>query len=143
VQVFDLASRAVLRTFKGHESAVHVAQFTPNKTQVMSCSDDKTVRLWSLEDDRELNCFRGHEDYVRTGLVSVDNPNIVASGKTKYMGLICNWSCVCVCVQVRMITLLSSGMHDLDNAQCHWTMAAPWRRSSCSLAVALCSLPVQ
>ena len=33
----------------------------------MSCSDDRTVRIWDLPADKSLGKFEGHQDYVRCG----------------------------------------------------------------------------
>ena len=33
----------------------------------MSCSDDKTVRLWDLPSETSTQVFHGHQDYVRSG----------------------------------------------------------------------------
>ncbi|EGO27544.1 hypothetical protein SERLADRAFT_461197, partial [Serpula lacrymans var. lacrymans S7.9] len=44
IQVFDINSRAILRTLDSHKQPVHVTKFsTLNPTQVLSCSDDTTV----------------------------------------------------------------------------------------------------
>lgn len=60
---------------------VHVTKFSPtNSTQLMSCSDDTTVRLWDIPTETALNTFTGHTDYVRSGSFSTDNPNVLYSG---------------------------------------------------------------
>ncbi|KAI9010407.1 WD40-repeat-containing domain protein [Phycomyces nitens] len=80
VQLFDVNSRAILRTFREHTMPVHVAQFSSNKTNILSASDDRTVRLWDIPSETSVNVFEEHEDYVRTGLVSQDNPNLILTG---------------------------------------------------------------
>ncbi|KAI8340753.1 WD40-repeat-containing domain protein [Chlamydoabsidia padenii] len=80
VQLFDVNSRAILRTFREHTMPVHVTKFSNNKTNLMSASDDKTVRVWDIPTETSINVFEGHEDYVRTGVVSDDNPNLVMTG---------------------------------------------------------------
>ncbi|KAI9251965.1 WD40-repeat-containing domain protein [Sporodiniella umbellata] len=80
VQMFDGGSRAILRTFKGHELPTQVTQFTTSKSNIMSASDDKTVRLWDIPTGNSVNIFDEHEDYVRAGVVSLENPNLVISG---------------------------------------------------------------
>lgn len=47
----------------------------------MSASDDKTVRLWDIPGETVVTTFAGHSDYVRTGLVSNDNPHLILTGK--------------------------------------------------------------
>ncbi|KAG0303027.1 snoRNA-binding rRNA-processing protein [Dissophora globulifera] len=80
VQIFDIGSRAILRTFRDHRHPVHVAKFSSDKTQIMSASDDKTVRIWDMPSETPLTIFTGHEDYIRTGMVSRDNPHLILSG---------------------------------------------------------------
>lgn len=47
-QVFDANSRSVLRQFKGHHRATHVARFAPDRSHVLSGGDDVTVRWWDV-----------------------------------------------------------------------------------------------
>ena len=65
VQVFELASKAVLRKLEGHRRPVHVAAFSPHKTHIMSASDDATIAWWDLPTGQRVTTFREHEDYVR------------------------------------------------------------------------------
>lgn len=66
VQVFDLNSRAILRTWDKHKQPVHITKWSPNGvTSVLSASDDSTVRLWDLPTGEVTSCFIGHQDYVR------------------------------------------------------------------------------
>jgi len=68
IQAFDVKSRAILKTWKEHKQPVWVAQWHPSElTSLMSCSDDRTVRLWDLPSDKSTTIFRGHQDYVRSG----------------------------------------------------------------------------
>eukprot|EP00041_Stephanoeca_diplocostata_P010066 m.159431 g.159431 ORF g.159431 m.159431 type:complete len:510 (+) comp18006_c0_seq1:244-1773(+) len=66
IQVFDMGSRAILRTFDGHTRAVRSTQFTSDGLNILSGSDDSTVRLWDLAaSTEEIRTFEGHSDYVR------------------------------------------------------------------------------
>lgn len=68
VQVFDVGSRSILKTWKDHKQPVWVTKFSPsNPTTVLTASDDRTVRLWDLPSDHPERTFVGHTDYVRTG----------------------------------------------------------------------------
>ncbi|KAG0265290.1 snoRNA-binding rRNA-processing protein [Actinomortierella ambigua] len=80
IQIFDIGSRAILRTFREHKHPVHVTKFSSDKTQIMSASDDKTVRVWDMPSEAAINIFTGHSDYVRSGMVSQANPHLVLSG---------------------------------------------------------------
>ncbi|XP_077994598.1 apoptotic protease-activating factor 1-like [Glandiceps talaboti] len=53
-----------LLTNKGHESAVKCAQFSPNGSKVVSCSSDKTVKVWDSHSGQEYLSMTGHTDFV-------------------------------------------------------------------------------
>lgn len=81
VQIFDINSRAILRTFDSHKQPVHVTKFSPLwHTQVLSCSDDTTVKLWDVPSQVEAVTFTSHADYVRSGEVSPCNPHLILTG---------------------------------------------------------------
>ncbi|EIN10362.1 Trp-Asp repeats-containing protein [Punctularia strigosozonata HHB-11173 SS5] len=81
IQVFDVNSRAILRTLDSHKQPVHVTKFsTQNPTQVLSCSDDTTVKLWDVPSQAAVNTFISHTDYVRSGQVAPSNPHLILTG---------------------------------------------------------------
>jgi U3 small nucleolar RNA-associated protein 15 len=80
-QVFDINSRAILRTLDSHKQPVHVAKFSAlTPTQVLSCSDDTTAKIWDVPSQTAISTFTSHSDYVRSGQVSTSNPNLVLTG---------------------------------------------------------------
>ncbi|KAH7914166.1 WD40 repeat-like protein [Hygrophoropsis aurantiaca] len=81
IQVFDINSRAILRTMDSHKQPVHVAKFSSlTPTQILSCSDDTSVKLWDVPSQTEVNTFTAHLDYVRSGEISSSNPNLILTG---------------------------------------------------------------
>ncbi|RFU74345.1 hypothetical protein TARUN_7904 [Trichoderma arundinaceum] len=82
IQVFDVNSRAILRTWLEHKQPVWTTKFSPVElTTVLSTSDDKTVRLWDLPSSEPTSTFVGHSDYVRTGsFMPGTMANMVISG---------------------------------------------------------------
>ncbi|KAF7355352.1 WD40 repeat-like protein [Mycena sanguinolenta] len=81
VQVFDINSRAILRTLDSHKQPVHVTKFSAlMPTQVLSCSDDTTAKIWDVPSQTAITTFTSHTDYVRSGQVSTSNPNLVLTG---------------------------------------------------------------
>ncbi|TLD33878.1 hypothetical protein PspLS_00774 [Pyricularia sp. CBS 133598] len=90
MQVFDVAgsTRAALRTWNIHKQPVWVTKWSPRPgdlTTLMSCSDDKTVRLWDLPSADPTRTFVGHQDYVRsgafmTGPAATGSGNILVTG---------------------------------------------------------------
>lgn len=68
IQVFDVNSRAILKTWKEHKQPVWCTKFSPvEPTTLMSTSDDRTVRLWDLPSQESVTSFNGHQDYIRSG----------------------------------------------------------------------------
>ena len=68
IQVFDVNSRAILKTWKEHRQPVWTTKFSLTEpTTLMSASDDRTVRLWDLPSQDSTTTFVGHQDYIRSG----------------------------------------------------------------------------
>jgi len=66
LQLFDAASRSVLRTYEGHVGAVRAVRWAVgSKSSLGSGGDDTTVRLWDVATGSQLRRFDGHADYVR------------------------------------------------------------------------------
>lgn len=69
IQVFDVNSRAILKTWTEHKQPVWTTKFSPTDlTTIMSTSDDRTVKLWDLPSQESQTTFVGHTDYVRSGV---------------------------------------------------------------------------
>lgn len=80
VKLFDVSTKNILRSFRGHKGPVHRTFFTSDMLHIASFSDDKTVKLWDIPSEKCVNTFGHHTDYVRAGSVSPVSPNIVLSG---------------------------------------------------------------
>lgn len=84
VQAFDTGSRAILRQWRGehgHKLPVQVVRWNPKVlTDLMSASDDRTVRVWDLTEDAAKWTGIGHEDYVRSGAYLPDQEGMILSG---------------------------------------------------------------
>ncbi|KAG8959706.1 hypothetical protein FRC03_007623, partial [Tulasnella sp. 419] len=81
IQVFDINSRAILRTMNEHKLPVHVTKFSKlDTTQILSCSDDTTAKIWDIPSQTAITTFTDHSDYVRAGLVSVSHPSLILTG---------------------------------------------------------------
>eukprot|EP00842_Homolaphlyctis_polyrhiza_P000464 jgi/Hompol1/1418/HPOL_005590-RA len=80
VQIFELGSRAILRTLRGHQAAVHVADFCASPLNLLTASDDKTAMVWDIPGEQPAHTFKEHTDYVRTALQSSENQSIFATG---------------------------------------------------------------
>ncbi len=82
IQVFDVNSRAILKTWREHKQPVWSTKWHPRETTtLMSASDDSTVRLWDLPSSQSVTVFRGHQDYVRSGaFMTGHGSNLLVSG---------------------------------------------------------------
>jgi U3 small nucleolar RNA-associated protein 15 len=82
IQVFDVNSRAILKTWKECKQPVWTTKWSLTETtSLMSCCDDATVRLWDLPSQESVTVFRGHHDYVRCGeFMPGQASNLVVSG---------------------------------------------------------------
>jgi WD40 repeat protein len=52
--VWDAATGQQVAVLKGHTEEIHSANFSPDSTQIATCSDDNTARIWSVASGREL-----------------------------------------------------------------------------------------
>lgn len=82
IQVFDVKSRAILKTWAQHKQPVWTTKFSQTDlTTVLSASDDKTVRLWDLPSNDPVTTFVGHKDYVRcANFMPGSMSNMIVSG---------------------------------------------------------------
>ncbi|ROT41416.1 WD domain-containing protein [Sodiomyces alkalinus F11] len=82
LQVFDINSRAVLRTWMTHKQPVWATRFSrTHLTTLLSASDDKTVRLWDLPSNDPTHTFVGHQDYVRSAdFIPGSSASLIVSG---------------------------------------------------------------
>ncbi|KAF3933125.1 Beta-TrCP [Dactylella cylindrospora] len=90
IQIFDVGSRAILRTFDQHKQPVQTTKFSPTSlTTLMSTSDDTSVRIWDIPSQEPTNIFMGHTDYVRAGTFLPGSSGTVISGS--YDGTVKLW----------------------------------------------------
>ncbi|KAI9593562.1 WD40-repeat-containing domain protein [Syncephalis fuscata] len=93
IQLYDGRTRTVQRTVSRFKEPVHsvdyrsdgrlivagdvhVTRFASNNTQILSCSDDRSVRLWDVPSEQVVVQFDEHQDYVRAGRFSTDSPSL-------------------------------------------------------------------
>lgn len=100
VQILDVASRAILRNFRGHKKPAHVCCFGKEPAQVFSASDDKTLRCWDLASQKEVLTIKAHKDFVRCGCINETNTNQFVTGS--YDHLVKIWDCRSAAVTMDM-----------------------------------------
>jgi WD40 repeat protein len=53
IELVDVATGKVIRTFQGHTDHVYKLTFTPDSATLFSCSDDHTIRAWDVASGKE------------------------------------------------------------------------------------------
>lgn len=70
IQVFDSATKKLIRNLKGHKGAVRKINFSPNKINLFSISDDRTFKVWDIPTETEIKTVEAHDDYIRACAIS-------------------------------------------------------------------------
>ncbi|PSB03968.1 WD40 repeat domain-containing protein [Merismopedia glauca] len=70
IKLWSVTNGECLRTFTGHQGAVHVAKFIPNTDPplIISGSGDSTLKVWELETGKCQQTLVGHSNTVYTVL---------------------------------------------------------------------------
>ncbi len=58
-RLFDRETGQVLKTFKGHTKAVNSLAVSPDGKRLVTAGWDSTLRVWNMDDEKELHVFRG------------------------------------------------------------------------------------
>jgi len=66
--LLDANTFKVIRIFKGHTFWVYDFKFSPNMKYLFSCSHDKTIKIWNIENGKLEHTFIGHSKPI----VSID-----------------------------------------------------------------------
>ena len=76
-----------LHTLTGHKNLIYSVAFSPNGEVVASGSDDKTIKLWGVEDGQEIVTLTGHGNSVYTVVFSPDGQMLASSSHDKTVKL--------------------------------------------------------
>lgn len=79
VNLYNLASRQLIRTFEAHEGPIYNVRFAPDGQQLITVGDDKVVRLWQL-DGTSAASLVGHTGLVAALAISPSGNMIATSG---------------------------------------------------------------
>jgi len=73
----DLKKR--IQILKGHTSYVNCIILLPT-TEIASCSDDKTIRIWNINTNEQMKLLEGHTESVKTILMLEDELRLASCG---------------------------------------------------------------
>ncbi|ETO35018.1 WD-40 repeat protein, partial [Reticulomyxa filosa] len=101
IRLWDVETSKALHVFNGHGNGVWCVEFSPLQSSskdtnnigviggagytICSGSSDKTIRLWDIENTKQLVAFNGHEGYVPSvkysrNETSIVGGNVICSG---------------------------------------------------------------
>ena len=68
LSVYEIASGKLIRLFsKAHSGGISSIQFSPtDKSKILTCSLDKTTRIFGMNSGQLLKEYRGHDSYVNS-----------------------------------------------------------------------------
>ena len=64
INIWNLTEKNILKTIKAHTMWISFLTKTHDFTKLISCSDDKTIKIWSLESFKLLKELNGHSDRI-------------------------------------------------------------------------------
>jgi WD40 repeat protein len=70
-------------TLIGHSGEVNSLAFSRDGITLASGSDDKTIKIWNLNNKKEIRTFKGHSNFVYSVAISPDNQIFVSGSKDK------------------------------------------------------------
>ncbi|WP_293128270.1 serine/threonine-protein kinase [Microcoleus sp. bin38.metabat.b11b12b14.051] len=76
-----------IHTLTGHKNLISSVAFSPNGEVIASSSDDKTIKLWQVEDGQEIVTIAGHTNSVHTVAFSPDGKTLASSSHDKKIKL--------------------------------------------------------
>ncbi|MEH2238817.1 serine/threonine-protein kinase [Nostoc sp.] len=77
----------VPKSLKGHSSDVNSVAFSPDGTILASGSDDKTIKLWNLASEKQIQTLEGHSDWIWTVAFSPDSKTLASGSADKTIKL--------------------------------------------------------
>jgi len=66
-----------------HTSSVRNVDFSHDSSQLLTCSDDKTIKLFTVQNRKFIRSFHGHANWVRTAVFSPDSTAIASGSDDK------------------------------------------------------------
>jgi WD40 repeat protein len=84
VLIWDTNTGLLVQRLEGHTGLINCVVFSPDGIHLVSCSDDKTVRVWDVKSGALVaGPYEGHTDSVNSVAFSPDGEQIVSgSGDT-------------------------------------------------------------
>lgn len=79
IEIIDFYKNKLLRTFSAHKDPINDICFSQNNVDLISGSDDRTVRVWDISNQKCLALFGNHENSVSCVSYFPNNKNLIVS----------------------------------------------------------------
>ena len=71
------------KTIKGHTSAVRSVEFSYDGRNILTASDDKSVKLWDIDTLKFKGSFIRHTNWVTSATMNSDSTLVASGGEDK------------------------------------------------------------
>ena len=88
VQLWDTTSNTLVKAMRSSYDTIYGLSFSPDAKRVAFGCSDKTVRVLSVADEKELVKFDNHGDWVFGTLFSLDGTHFVSCGRDSALKLV-------------------------------------------------------
>ena len=88
VQLWDTATNTLIKAIRSSYDTVYGLSFSPDASRVAFGCSDQTVRILSVEDEKELIKFDNHSDWVFGTIFSTDGSHFVSAGRDTALKLV-------------------------------------------------------
>lgn len=85
ILLWELKTRQLVLTFRGHTDWVRTLCFSENGLELFSASDDQTVRMWNSKTGYPLRLFPGHVGRVFAVAVDSEKQIMVSGGEDTFI----------------------------------------------------------
>jgi hypothetical protein len=88
VQIWDAETNGLVRSIKASIDSLYGISFSPDSAKVAVAGADKSVRIFSVKDGKELLKFDNHSDWVFGTTFTVDGKRLLTGSRDRAMKLI-------------------------------------------------------
>ena len=88
VQLWDTATNTLIKAMRSSYDTVYGLSFSPDTSRVAFGCSDQTVRVLSVEDEKELIKFDNHSDWVFGTVFSTEGTHFVSCGRDTALKLV-------------------------------------------------------
>ena len=88
VQLWDTATNTLIKAIRSSYDTIYGLSFSPDASRVAFGCSDQTVRVLSIEDEKERIKFDNHSDWVFGTVFSTDGSHFVSAGRDTALKLV-------------------------------------------------------